>query len=27
MDDGEIEWFSPTSRGILPLDEFHVPHA
>lgn len=27
MDDGEIEWFSPNPRGILPLDEFHVPHA
>lgn len=27
MDDGEIEWFSPNLRGILPLDEFHVPHA
>lgn len=27
MDDGEIEWFSPNPRGILPLEEFHVPHA
>ncbi len=27
MDDGEIEWFSPNPRGILPLDGFHVPHA
>ena len=26
MDDGEIEWFSPDPRAILPLDEFHVPH-
>lgn len=23
---GEIGWFSPDPRGILPLDEFHVPH-
>ena len=28
MEDGEIEWFSPNPRGILPLDDgFHVPHA
>jgi leucyl/phenylalanyl-tRNA--protein transferase len=27
MEDGSIEWFSPDPRGILPLDEFHVPHA
>ncbi len=27
MDNGEIEWFSPNVRGILPLAEFHVPHA
>lgn len=28
MDDGEIGWFSPDPRGILPLEEggFHVPH-
>ncbi len=26
MDDGEIEWFSPNPRAILPLAEFHVPH-
>ncbi|MEY2564496.1 MAG: leucyl/phenylalanyl-tRNA---protein transferase [Verrucomicrobiota bacterium] len=26
MDDGEIEWFSPDPRAILPLDGFHVPH-
>ena len=26
MDDGEIEWFSPDPRAILPLREFHVPH-
>jgi leucyl/phenylalanyl-tRNA--protein transferase len=24
MDDGEIGWFSPDPRGILPLDTFHV---
>ena len=27
MDDGTIEWFSPDPRAILPLDNFHVPHA
>src|SRR2546423_10731872 len=27
MDDGSIEWFSPDPRAILPLDNFHVPHA
>jgi leucyl/phenylalanyl-tRNA--protein transferase len=27
MEDGAIEWFSPDPRGILPLDQFHVPHA
>ena len=26
MDDGEIEWFSPDPRAILPLDKFHIPH-
>lgn len=26
MEDGEIEWFSPVRRGVLPLDAFHVPH-
>ena len=25
MDHGEIGWFSPDPRGILPLDAFHVP--
>ncbi len=25
MEDGEIGWFSPDPRGILPLDRFHVP--
>ena len=24
MDDGEIQWFSPDPRGILPLDGLHV---
>ena len=27
MEDGEIEWFSPDPRAILPLRKFHVPHA
>jgi leucyl/phenylalanyl-tRNA--protein transferase len=26
MENGEIAWFSPDPRGILPLDSFHVPH-
>jgi leucyl/phenylalanyl-tRNA--protein transferase len=26
MPDGQIEWFSPDPRAILPLDKFHVPH-
>ena len=25
LDDGEIGWFSPDPRGVLPLDTFHVP--
>lgn len=25
MEDGSIGWFSPDPRGILPLDEFHIP--
>ena len=25
MDDGQIGWFSPNPRGIMPLDGFHVP--
>jgi leucyl/phenylalanyl-tRNA--protein transferase len=25
MDDGEIRWYSPDPRGVLPLDRFHVP--
>jgi leucyl/phenylalanyl-tRNA--protein transferase len=26
MDDGEIAWFSPDPRAILPLEAFHLPH-
>jgi len=26
MDNGSIEWFSPTRRGIIPLENFHLPH-
>jgi leucyl/phenylalanyl-tRNA--protein transferase len=27
MDDGELAWFSPDPRAIIPIDEgFHVPH-
>lgn len=27
MDNGEIGWFSPDPRGIIPLDDnFHIPH-
>jgi leucyl/phenylalanyl-tRNA--protein transferase len=25
LEDGEIGWFSPDPRGVLPLDTFHVP--
>ena len=25
LDDGEIGWFSPDPRGVLPLESFHVP--
>jgi leucyl/phenylalanyl-tRNA--protein transferase len=25
MEDGEIRWFSPDPRGVIPLDRFHVP--
>jgi leucyl/phenylalanyl-tRNA---protein transferase len=25
-ENGEIAWFSPDPRGILPLDAFHAPH-
>ncbi len=23
---GEIGWFSPDPRGVIPLDKFHIPH-
>ncbi len=26
MDGGEIGWFSPDPRTIIPIDAFHVPH-
>ncbi len=26
-DDDSIEWFSPDPRAVLPLEDFHVPHA
>ncbi len=26
MPGGEIGWFSPDPRAILPLDRFHIPH-
>ncbi len=26
MEDGEIQWFSPDPRAIIPLETFHVPH-
>ena len=25
VDGGEIRWYSPDPRGIIPLDDFHVP--
>lgn len=25
MEDGEIGWFSPHPRGVIPLDTFHTP--
>ena len=25
IEGGEIGWFSPERRGVLPLDDFHVP--
>lgn len=27
MEDGSIAWFSPDPRAIIPLEDFHVPHA
>jgi leucyl/phenylalanyl-tRNA--protein transferase len=26
LEDGEIAWFSPDPRAIIPLETFHVPH-
>ncbi len=26
MQNGEIGWFSPDPRGVIPLDGFHIPH-
>lgn len=26
IDDGEVAWFSPNPRAIVPLENFHVPH-
>ena len=26
MEDGSIAWFSPDPRGIIPLENFHMPH-
>ena len=23
---GELAWYSPDPRGVLPLEEFHIPH-
>ena len=25
VESGEIRWYSPDPRGIIPLDQFHVP--
>jgi leucyl/phenylalanyl-tRNA--protein transferase len=27
MEDYSIQWFSPDPRAILPIEDFHVPHA
>src|SRR5215471_4719730 len=27
IEDDSIQWFSPDPRAILPLEDFHVPHA
>ncbi len=27
MEDNSIAWFSPDPRAIIPLEDFHVPHA
>lgn len=26
MENGEIGWFSPDPRALIPIEEFHVPH-
>ena len=26
MEDDSIAWFSPDPRGIIPLENFHLPH-
>ena len=26
MPEGDIAWFSPDPRGVLPLERFHLPH-
>ena len=26
LEDGEIQWFSPDPRTIIPLETFHIPH-
>jgi leucyl/phenylalanyl-tRNA---protein transferase len=26
IENGEVAWFSPDPRGIIPLDAFHIPH-
>ncbi|MDD5350378.1 MAG: leucyl/phenylalanyl-tRNA--protein transferase [Chthoniobacteraceae bacterium] len=26
MPEGDLAWFSPDPRGVLPLEGFHVPH-
>ena len=26
MPEGDLAWFSPDPRGVLPLDGFHLPH-
>jgi leucyl/phenylalanyl-tRNA--protein transferase len=27
MEDDSVAWFSPDPRAIIPLEDFHVPHA
>ena len=26
LEDGEVAWFSPDPRAIIPIEGFHVPH-